>query len=180
MGGFLKGVLSLGGTVFGAFTGLAPWTLYLIGGLALALPVSFYAGKLTVHVEDAAKASVVGKVEHAVGKQVAKSDGATVKQLRGDVKKLTTERDALQRRIDDHAKATPAPRDPACRIPDGLRDDLNRALRGSGASADGDDAGMPEGDPGEGDDGRQLRPVAGAQPNGIRLPALRSGQEGAH
>lgn len=72
----------------------------------------------------AGKESAAGTVSKVVTQAVATNDGAQVKTLKTQLAAARSEAAAFKSKLAEAARANPAPTD--CRLPDGLRDDLNR------------------------------------------------------
>ncbi|SCU73479.1 exported hypothetical protein [Cupriavidus necator] len=101
---------------------IAPWrAALLILGAFLA---GAAAGALYVGGRQSGKESAAHTVEKVAGKAIAVADTAQVKQLRQQLAAARSEAAAFQSQLAEAARANPAPT--ACRLPDGLRDDLNR------------------------------------------------------
>lgn len=82
------------------------------------------AGALYVSGRQAGQQSAAKTVERVADKALAATDTSQVKQLRQQLATAQKDNANFQRQLQEAARANPAPT--ACRLPDGLRDDLNR------------------------------------------------------
>lgn len=92
--------------------------------VAVAFMLGAAAGALYVSGRQAGQESAAKPIEQAIGKTIAITDTAQVKQLRQQLAAAQKENATFQSSLAEAARANPAPT--ACRLPDGLRDDLNR------------------------------------------------------
>lgn len=157
------------GRILSWFGGLgAPmWAFYAIGILliviGIGLPSSYalgaWKGRTTAEAACVAEKSAMKKaVEYIVkyvDRVIIEKDEAQVKKLKSQLAHQRAVNKTLQQRIDEHAAKELPVVDSACALPDGLRNDLNAALRGDEALPDGAPGLLPEGDPVPADDGRQ-------------------------
>lgn len=153
----------------------------LSAALVIGIPATWMAAKWTTTVrleakfeaERQAQAAMTKKITEVVTRVVTIKDTSTTKKLEAALAKAKTENTRLQKRIADHAQALPA-LDTACAIPDGLRDDLNGALRGVELPpGPGDvDGAVPAGNPVPTDDGGQARHGEGVGGGDRGVPEL--------
>ncbi|AOY90548.1 hypothetical protein BKK79_00925 [Cupriavidus sp. USMAA2-4] len=101
---------------------LALWKASALVLAAFLLGVA--AGALYVSGRHAGEQTAAKTVEKVATQAVTTADTAQVKQLRQQLATAKTEAAEFQRQLQEAARANPAPT--ACRLPDGLRDDLNR------------------------------------------------------
>lgn len=152
--------------MIGKLAGLVsgPWSVYVIGGLLLALAVGVPSAYLLGSWKGKTEAEAVCKAEKAavktaveyivkfVDRVITVKDEQTVKKLTSDLANARAQAITLQQRIESHAQQLPNP-DP-CVLPGGLRDDLNGALAGDDPLRPfGGDGSVPEGNSVPPDDG---------------------------
>ncbi|NSX14966.1 hypothetical protein HTY52_12860 [Cupriavidus taiwanensis] len=92
--------------------------------IAAAFLLGAGAGALYVSGHQAGQQSAAKTVERVADKAVTATDASQVKQLRQQLTTAQKDNAEFQRQLQEAARANPAPT--ACRLPDGLRDDLNR------------------------------------------------------
>ncbi|CAN7306815.1 hypothetical protein LJR296_001448 [Cupriavidus necator] len=98
------------------------WRVAALVATAFALGAA--AGALYVSGRQAGQQSAAKTVEQVADKAIAATDTSRVKQLRQQLATVQKDNANFQRQLQEAARANPAPT--ACRLPDGLRDDLNR------------------------------------------------------
>jgi type IV secretory pathway VirB6-like protein len=92
--------------------------------MVAAFLVGAAAGALYVSGRKSGEQTAAKTVEKVADKAIAVTDTARVKQLRQQLATAKSETAAFQSQLAEAARANPAPT--ACRLPDGLRDNLNR------------------------------------------------------
>ncbi|MBB3010645.1 hypothetical protein [Cupriavidus alkaliphilus] len=101
---------------------IALWQAAVYGLSALligaGLGIAYQSGR------QAGKESAAETVDQVAGQAVTVADTTQVKTLKTQLSAARAEAAAFQRKLQEAARANPAPVD--CRLPDGLRDDLNR------------------------------------------------------
>jgi hypothetical protein len=89
--------------------------------------VGHWLGKREGKFECASAQKIIEVQERIITKTVTVQDEAEIKRLKARNAELANAHANLVRSIDNDAKAHPQPS--ICRLPDGLRDDLNGAIR---------------------------------------------------
>ncbi|WP_454731491.1 MULTISPECIES: hypothetical protein [Cupriavidus] len=92
--------------------------------MTIAFLVGSAGGMLYMAMRQSAQAGAKKTVEKVATQAVQVADAAQVKQLRQQLAAAKSEAATFQSQLAEAASANPAPT--ACRLPDGLRDDLNR------------------------------------------------------
>jgi len=112
----------------------------VIGAYVISLVLAAGTGYLykahRVRVENAALEAVAQTAQEAVEKTTNATDTVVLKHMHAQIRESNARIAALLRQIEAakrsaQSEAHPAPAD--CRLPDGLRDELNRALDTAGA-----------------------------------------------
>lgn len=92
--------------------------------MTIAFLIGSAGGALYMAMRQSAQAGAEKAVERVVTQTVKVADTAQVNQLRQQLAAAKKDAADFQSQLQEAARANPAPT--ACRLPDGLRDDLNR------------------------------------------------------
>lgn len=92
--------------------------------MTIAFLVGSAGGALYMVMRNSARDGAEKTVQKVVTQTVQVADDAQVKQLRQQLAAAKKDAADFQSQLQEAARANPAPT--ACRLPDGLRDDLNR------------------------------------------------------
>lgn len=96
----------------------------VIIAMTIAMLTGAAGGALYMAMRHSAQQAGAKTVDKVADKVVTVTDTAQVKQLQQQLAAAKKDSAAFQSQLQEAARANPAPT--ACRLPDGLRDDLNR------------------------------------------------------